>query len=102
MRSSSGSSVRRPLRGGDRTLRLLAQGRRVVEPLLERIVSLAPDGSDASVFAHRHLAEYRIEDHPWRALLHLRKVVGAHPDDDVVHALMGLSHALLANFRSAE
>jgi hypothetical protein len=78
-----------------------AQGRRVVEPLLERIVSIAADGSEASVFAHRHLAEYRIEDHPWRALLHLRKVVGAHPDDDVVHALTGLSHALLANFRAA-
>jgi tetratricopeptide (TPR) repeat protein len=78
-----------------------AHGRRTVEPLLERIVSLAADGSEASVFAHRHLAEYRLEDHPWRALLHLRKVVGVHPEDDVVHALMGLSHALLANFRSA-
>ncbi len=78
-----------------------AHGRRTVEPLLERLVSLATDGSEASVFAHRHLAEYRLEDHPWRALLHLRKVVGVHPEDDVVHALMGLSHALLENFRSA-
>jgi Tfp pilus assembly protein PilF len=78
-----------------------SQGRRIVEPLLERILSLAPDGSEASVFAHRHLAELRIEDHPWRALLHLRKVIGAHPDDDAMHALMGLSQALLANFRAA-
>ncbi|WP_236605578.1 tetratricopeptide repeat protein [Sandaracinus amylolyticus] len=97
---SEESAVERLRKQAERAI-AAAQGRRVVEPLLERIVSLAPDGSDASVFAHRHLAEYRIEDHPWRALLHLRKVVGAHPDDDVVHALMGLSHALLANFRSA-
>jgi tetratricopeptide (TPR) repeat protein len=78
-----------------------AQGRRTVEPLLERLLHLAPDGSEPSVFAHRHLAEFRIEDHPWRALLHLRKVVTASPDDDVVHALMGLSQALLANFKAA-
>jgi tetratricopeptide (TPR) repeat protein len=77
------------------------QGRRVIIPLLERLVSLAPDGSPASLFAHRHLAEYRVEEHPWRALLSLRKVIVATPDDDVVHALMGLAQALLSNFRAA-
>lgn len=97
---SEESAVERLRKQAERAI-AAAQGRRAVEPLLERIISLAVDGSEASVFAHRHLAEYRIEDHPWRALLHLRKVVGVHPEDDVVHALMGLSHALLANFRSA-
>ncbi len=77
------------------------QGRRVIVPLLERLVSIAPDGSPASLFAHRHLAEYRVEEHPWRALLSLRKVAAAQPDDDVVHALMGLAQALLSNFRAA-
>lgn len=77
------------------------QGRRVIIPLLERLVSVAPDGSPANLFAHRHLAEYRVEEHPWRALLSLRKVVAATPDDDVVHALMGLAQALLSNFRAA-
>lgn len=97
---SSESAIDRLRKQAERAI-AASQGRKVVEPLLERIVSAAPDGSEASVFAHRHLAEMRIEDHPWRALLHLRKVVVTHPDDDVVHALMGLSHALLANFRAA-
>ena len=77
------------------------QGRRVIIPLLERLIALAPDGTPANLFAHRHLAEYRVEEHPWRALLSLRKVVIASPDDDVVHALMGLAQALLSNFRAA-
>ncbi|MFO0680917.1 MAG: tetratricopeptide repeat protein [Sandaracinus sp.] len=77
------------------------QGRRVIVPLLERLVTVAPEGSPASLFAHRHLAEYRVEEHPWRALLSLRKVAAAQPDDDVVHALMGLAQALLSNFRAA-
>ena len=77
------------------------QGRRVIVPLLERLVTVAPEGSPASLYAHRHLAEYRVEEHPWRALLSLRKVVAAQPDDDVVHALMGLAQALLSNFRAA-
>lgn len=77
------------------------QGRRVIVPLLERLVTVAPEGSPASLYAHRHLAEYRVEEHPWRALLSLRKVVAVQPDDDVVHALMGLAQALLSNFRAA-
>jgi tetratricopeptide (TPR) repeat protein len=77
------------------------QGRRVVVPLLERLVAAAPEGSPPSLFAHRHLAEYRVEEHPWRALLSLRKVAAAQPDDDVVHALTGLAQALLSNFRAA-
>lgn len=72
-----------------------------VEPLLDRLVRLAPDASDDSVFAHRHLAELRIERAPWQAALHLRRVQSACRADDVVHALLGLSHALLGNFRAA-
>ena len=69
------------------------------ETLLDRLVDVA-DGDD-SVFAHRHLAELRLERHPWRAALHLRHVLRAHPDDHVPHALMGLSQALLGNYRAA-
>lgn len=69
------------------------------ETLLDRLVEIA-DGDDA-LFAHRHLAEIRLERHPWRAALHLRHVLQACPDDDVPHALMGLSQALLGNFRAA-
>ncbi len=72
-----------------------------VTPLLERILEVAPDESPAALFAHRHLAEYRIEDHPWRALLHLRSLVRAGRADDAVHALAGLAHALLGNYLAA-
>jgi tetratricopeptide (TPR) repeat protein len=77
------------------------RGRRVLEPLLERILKLAPEGHPCRVFAHRHLAELRLEDDPWAAALHLRKVVAANPLDDVSHSLMALAQALLGNYRSA-
>ncbi len=77
------------------------RGRRVVEPLLERILKLAPEGDPCRVFAHRHLAELRLEEDPWAAALHLRKVIGAKPHDDVAHSLMALAQALLGNYRAA-
>ncbi|MEC7523961.1 MAG: tetratricopeptide repeat protein [Myxococcota bacterium] len=77
------------------------RGRKVVEPLLERLLGMAPEGDPAQVFAHRHLAELRLERDPWRAALHLRKVIAAHPNDDVSHSLMALAQALLGNYRSA-
>jgi Flp pilus assembly protein TadD len=77
------------------------RSRREVETLLERILSIAPTDSESAAFAHRHLAELLIEEHPWRAALHLRHVAQLANDDDVVHALMGLCQALLGNFHSA-
>lgn len=77
------------------------RGRRVVEPLLERILEIAPDGDASRIFAHRHLAELRLEEDPWAAALHLRKVIGAKPHDDVSHSLMALAQALLGNYRAA-
>ena len=71
------------------------------EGLLTRLVSMAEDGSDASLFAHRHLAELHLEDNPWKSALHLRRVLSFYSDDDVLHALMGLCHALLGNYRVA-
>jgi tetratricopeptide (TPR) repeat protein len=96
---------------GDSTLaRLRHQAEKALErtdrpgtvmALLDRIVELAVDGSEPALFAHRHLAELRLEQHPWRAALHLRKVIAAEPHDDVTYALMGLCQALLGNYRSA-
>ncbi len=77
------------------------RGRGVVEPLLERILRVAPEGDPCRVFAHRHLAELRLEEDPWSAALHLRKVVGANTRDDVSHSLMALAQALLGNYRAA-
>jgi tetratricopeptide (TPR) repeat protein len=71
------------------------------EGLLTQLLSMTEDGSDASLFAHRHLAELHLEDNPWKSALHLRRVLVHCPDDDVLHALMGLCHALLGNYRVA-
>ena len=71
------------------------------EGLLTQLASAAEEGSDASLFAHRHLAELLLEDNPWKAALHLRRVLTFCAEDDVVHALMGLCHALLGNYRVA-
>lgn len=78
-----------------------ARPRKELVPVLERLAAIAPEGSEDATFAHRHLAELSIEENPWRAALHLRRVVLARGEDDVVHALLGLCHALLGNFRAA-
>lgn len=78
-----------------------SRSRRTLEPLLRRIIDLAEERSDAALFAHRHLAELLIERHPWRAALHLRRVIAARPQDDVALALMGLCQSLMNNFRSS-
>ena len=81
---------------------LEAEGRHVeAETLLDTLLERAPKGSEHALFAHRHLAELRLERHPWRAALHLREVAKARPHDDVPHALMGLCQALLGNYVSA-
>jgi len=77
------------------------RSKRVVEPLLERLVAIATPGSDAALLAHRELAEFRLKQHPWRSLLHLKHVLAATPDDDHAHAMSGIGHALLGNFKSA-
>ena len=71
------------------------------EGLLTQLASAAEEGSDASLFAHRHLAELHLEDNPWKAALHLRRVLRHCAEDDILHALMGLCHALLGNYRVA-
>jgi tetratricopeptide (TPR) repeat protein len=65
------------------------------------MIELSEAGDEDAIFAHRHLAELLIEEHPWRAALHLRRLGQYCGDDDVVHALMGLCQALLGNFHCA-
>src|SRR5262249_43708099 len=78
-----------------------AKPREYVVRLLEQLVAVAEESSDAARFAHRHLAELCLEESPWRSALHLRRVIQQDPDDDIAQALMGLCQALQANFRSA-
>ena len=87
----------------ERAERALASGRRGgdVMTVLETMTREAPDGSVHALFAHRHLAEMQLEGSPWRAALHLRRVIDAGAADDGAHALMGLCQALLGNYRAA-
>lgn len=69
--------------------------------MLQRMLSLAPKGTDDALFAHRHLAELELERHPWKAALHVRACLERDEHDDALHAMMGLSQALLGNYRAA-
>jgi Flp pilus assembly protein TadD len=75
--------------------------RREVESLLSKLLDASGGEGEHALFANRHLAELLIEEDPWRAALHLRRVAQRSLEDDVVHALMGLCQALLGNFRAA-
>ncbi|MBK8691667.1 MAG: hypothetical protein IPN17_05020 [Deltaproteobacteria bacterium] len=72
-----------------------------VRGLLEALATRAVEGSPEACFANRHLAEMLLEESPWRAALHLRRLLRSCPEDDAGHALMGLSQALQANYRMA-
>ncbi len=94
------ASARRLREQAERAL-AAGQGRKVLEPLFERLVAAAEPGSEGAVFAHRGLAELRVQEHPWRALLHLKHVLAAQPRDDVAHAMAGLAHAISGHYRSS-
>lgn len=97
--SASESRIQRLRRNAERALGRSSGAE--AEAALDALVSHASPGSEDALFAHRHLAELRLQRHPWRAALHLRALVAADPHDDVPHALMGLCQALLGNYRAA-
>jgi tetratricopeptide (TPR) repeat protein len=70
-------------------------------PMLARLARGADAGSDAWVFAHRHLAELGVEREPWRAALFARRVLEIQRDDDGAWAVLGLAQSLLGNYRCA-
>lgn len=100
MSDKSNSGVRRLRRRVERALADGERGEGVVRDL-EAIVRQADDSDRDALFAHRQLAELRLEESPWRAALHLRRLIQADAADDGVFALMGLCQAMLGNFRSA-
>jgi Flp pilus assembly protein TadD len=72
-----------------------------VLPMLARLARAAAAGSDAWLFAHRHLAELGVEHDPWRAALFARRVLQIERDDDGAWAVLGLAQSLLGNYRCA-
>jgi len=85
--------VERALANGDRSSAVVRD--------LELMVRETNELNADVLFAHRQLAELRLEESPWQAALHLRQLIAANLRDDGVHALMGLCQALLGNFRAA-
>ncbi|MDP3278104.1 MAG: hypothetical protein Q8Q09_23160 [Deltaproteobacteria bacterium] len=67
-------------------------------PLLESLASEAEEASEPWVFAHRTLAELLLEQSPWRAALHARKLVQGVPDLAASHALYGLTMAMQGHY----
>lgn len=74
---------------------------KALEISLDELLSVAPDGSAECMFAHRHLASLRLERDPWRAALHLRKLLAVFPQDHALHAMNALAQAQLSNFQAA-
>lgn len=74
-----------------------------VIPMLERLQTIAGDGSDHRRFADRRLAELLLEDDPWRAAVLVRRLIDrpGGDEEDAHWALMGLAQALLGNHHYA-
>lgn len=68
---------------------------------LARLARASTPGSDAWIFAHRHLAELGVERDPWRAALFARRVLSHEPNDDGAWAVLGLAQSLLGHYRYA-
>ena len=69
-------------------------------PMLEQVVQRAEPGSDAALFALRHLAPLLVERSPWRAARMARDLL-KHGEDGHTWAVLGLCHTMLGNYRCA-
>jgi len=76
-------------------------GPRDLVPMLERLMEHAPRGSRAACFAGTELAELLLTQSPWRAAVLAREVL-RHGESDRAWAVLGLSHAVQGNYRSAK
>jgi Tfp pilus assembly protein PilF len=72
-----------------------------VVPLLRRLAQHAAAGSEEYAFAHGHLAELLLEQSPWRASLHARRVLQVNPAEHRAWATLALAQTLLGHFRYA-
>ena len=72
-----------------------------VQRLIERLVHLAPEGSEPWLMAHRELALFFVATDPWQAALCARRVL-AHADDDALAwGTLALAQSLLENYEFA-
>ena len=100
------SSLTQPLQVTElhtQLLRAVAAGRAraFILPRLEQLAELAPKGSEAWQFAEQELAEMQLQQAPWRAALHARRLAVACPRNDVGHSLYALAQMIQGNHRAA-
>lgn len=69
--------------------------------MLQRLAKAATPRSEYFIYAQRNLAELLVRRSPFRAARLARSVLAVR-DDDRAYAVLGLSHMLMGNFRSAE
>lgn len=68
---------------------------------LRELARSSSRGSSSYCFAHRHLARLAVDERPWRAALHARRVLSHEPGDDEAWGLLGLALSLLGHGRAA-
>jgi Tfp pilus assembly protein PilF len=68
--------------------------------MLERLVSVAPRGSEASRFGQLHLAELIVRTQPFRAAS-LARAVASECASDRAYGLVGLAMTVMGHYRAA-
>lgn len=81
----------------------LAQGlpERELIAMLQRLAKAAAPRSEYFIYAQRNLAELLVRRSPFRAARLAQSVLSVR-DDDRAFAVLGLSHMLMGNYKSAE
>ncbi|HVJ14601.1 MAG TPA: tetratricopeptide repeat protein [Polyangiaceae bacterium] len=69
--------------------------------MLERLLREAPAGSEAALFAQRHLARLLLREQPFRAARLLREALEELPHDDELWGLLGIALTMLGQYKSA-
>lgn len=69
-------------------------------PMLEKLVSHAPAGSDARLFGMRELAKLLVEKKPWKAARLVREVL-AYVDDAELWRTLGVALSMLGHYAAA-
>ncbi len=69
--------------------------------MLGRLLREAEPGSEAALFARRHLSRLLLRDQPFRAARLAREALQALPHDDELWGLLGIALTVLGQYKSA-
>lgn len=65
--------------------------------LLDQLARVAPAGSEAWAHAHRELAAWRLNEDPWGASVHARRLLKHVPRDPTAWGILGLAQTMLGH-----